>query len=99
EAGAVFARAADDVDGAFFKLAIELEDVIARNAEDVLQSIVLQAANEILADRQRFGASRRMVRRRDRGRNRFQARHAIYPHRRATLLAHHHKDTRWAILR
>ena len=52
EAGAVFARAADDVDRAFFELAVERQDVVAGNAEDVLQAVILQPADQVLADRQ-----------------------------------------------
>ena len=75
EARAVLARAADDLDRAFFKLAVERQDVIARDAEHVLQAIVLQPANQVLPDRQPRRRPRGLPAPRCRRRHRFQSRH------------------------
>ena len=52
EPGAVFARAADHADRALFQHAVEREHVVAGNAEDVANAVVLQPADQVLADRQ-----------------------------------------------
>ena len=53
ETGAVFARAADGLDRALFEHRVEGQDVVAGNAEDVADAVVLQAADEVFADRGR----------------------------------------------
>jgi hypothetical protein len=52
EARAVLARAADHGQRTFFQEAVKREDVIAGNAEHVANAVVLQAADQVLADRQ-----------------------------------------------
>jgi hypothetical protein len=45
EAGAIFTRATDDVDGALFEQMIEAEDIIARDTEDIGDAIILKSAD------------------------------------------------------
>ena len=52
EAGAILARAADRPQRALFQQRIEPQHVVARNPEDVPDAVILQAANQIFADRQ-----------------------------------------------
>src|SRR5262245_20893316 len=50
EPGAVLARATDDAKRALFEHRIERQDVIARNAKDVGDAVVLKPADEVLTD-------------------------------------------------
>ena len=54
ETGTVLARAADHVDRALLEHAVEGQHVVAGNAKDRPNSVVLQPANEVLADREPF---------------------------------------------
>jgi len=52
ESGAIFARAADRHQRAFFQQRIETQDVVPRYSEHVTDAVVRQATNQVLADRQ-----------------------------------------------
>ncbi len=52
KAGAVLARAADHADRALRELIVEGQHVVARNAEHIAHAVVLQPANQVLADRE-----------------------------------------------
>ena len=55
KAGAVLASRRHDFQLTAIEHRVELQDVIARNAEHVADAIVLQSANEVLADRESGG--------------------------------------------
>jgi hypothetical protein len=75
EARAVLARAADDLDRAFFELAVKRENVVAGNPEDVLEAVVLKPPDQVLADRKPLGRPRGVVGRSGMPGDRIQSRH------------------------
>ena len=57
EAGAILARAADRAQRALFEHRVERQDVVARDAEHVADAVVLQPADQVLADRKAVNCS------------------------------------------